>query len=86
MKTFFYCFAVLVFTLTTTSMAFADGDHHDENHICFSQIDKNQDGEATPEEISKYYPKQKELFTKMDQDKNGTVSHEEYEEYWYNKE
>jgi Ca2+-binding EF-hand superfamily protein len=67
------------------SMSLAD-DAHGENHICFKQIDSNGDDAVTMEEFEKVFKPAGDLFKKMDLDQDGTISHDEYEEYWYNNE
>ena len=53
----------------------------EEDHICFSVVDADKDGEATMDEMKKAYPDMdQEKFGKMDSDGNGTVDHMEYEE------
>lgn len=83
---------IIISIIAAVLMAFvasygSAGDHgHDENHICFTKVDSNNDDEVTPEELSRFYPDDKTLFEKIDQDKDGLIYHEEYEEYWYSQE
>ena len=87
MKKFHLLIAVaVIISVLNCSPAFS-GDHgHDHNHICFRQIDVNTDEKVTPEELKKFYPKKIGLFAKIDQDNDGSISHDEYEEYWYSQE
>ena len=78
--------AALIITGLNGSPAYSDDDGHDHNHICFRRIDVNTDDKVTPEELKKFYPKEAGLFAKIDQDKDGSISHDEYEEYWFSQE
>lgn len=64
----------------------ATTEDHGEGHICFRRIDANKDDLVTPAELAKFYPKKPGLFEKIDQDKDGKITHDEYEEYWYSQE
>ena len=82
---------VLLSILIAASMAvpgFAGekGHEHDENHVCFVRIDADNNDKVTKQELAKFYPDKADLFEKIDQDKDGSVSHDEYEEYWYAQE
>jgi hypothetical protein len=79
-------FALLLLASIAVPYGLAGENEHDENHICFTRVDDNVDDKVTPEELRKFYPKDKALFEKIDQDKDGSISHEEYEEYWYSQE
>lgn len=51
-------------------------------NLCFSKIDMDYDGEMTKAEFSDAFPEGSDsVFLAADTDKNGTVSHEEWEEY-----
>jgi len=41
---------------------------------------------VTKEELSKVFPKKPDLFQEIDQDNNGKITHDEYEEYRYSQE
>lgn len=85
MKKFIVLCLAAVAVLFPLSFCFADGAA-EEDHICFSRIDSDHDGWATPQEFEKFYQKDPEKFQKMDQDNDGKLSHDEYEEYLYNQE
>jgi hypothetical protein len=62
-------------------LSFCFADDSDEDHVCFTRVDSDQDDTATFQELEKFYGNDTEKFQKMDQDNDGTVSHDEYEEY-----
>ncbi len=70
--------------LSSLSFCFADGGG--EDHICFSRVDSNHDGNANFQEFKKFYGDDLEKFKKMDQDNDEKITHDEYEEYLYNSE
>jgi len=53
----------------------------EEDHVCFSIVDGDHNGWATEDEFKKVYTDGKVKFEDMDQDKDGKLTHEEYEEY-----
>ncbi len=61
-------------------------DDSGEDHICFTRIDANQNDIATFEEFKKFYGDDLEKFKKMDQDDDGKLTHDEYEEYLLDQE
>ena len=75
---------ILFMLISPLSFSFADGSG--EDHICFSRIDSNHDGNATFEEFKKFFGDDFEKYKKMDQDNDGKLTHEEYEEYRYSQE
>lgn len=77
--------ALSVFLLFISGAAGTAGEWHGKNHICFMRIDTNHDDKVTPEELARFYPDNKGLFDKIDQDKDGGISHDEYEAYWYDQ-
>lgn len=79
----FFCLAILV-SISPLSQSFADNSA--EDHICFKRIDSNHDNIATFQEFEKFYGNDPGKFQKMDQDNNGKLTHDEYEEYLYNQE
>lgn len=86
MKGCIFFVVVIVLSALVVPCGFA-GDHgHDEGHICFMRIDSNHDDKVTPEELKKFFPDDQTLFEKIDQDKDGSISHDEYEAYWYEQE
>ncbi len=78
----------IVFCLTSfmliVSLSFCYADGSGEDHICFSHVDADHDGYANFKEFKKFYGDDLEKFKKMDQDSDGKVTHDEYEEYLYN--
>lgn len=52
----------------------------DENksHICFKTLDGNKDEAVTFKEFENYYGNDKQKFDGVDEDGNGTLSHDEY--------
>ncbi|MDD9304662.1 MAG: EF-hand domain-containing protein [Desulfobacter sp.] len=81
----FMGFGLAVFVLfAPLSACFAD--YHGEDHLCFMQVDMDQDGRVTFQEFEKAYGNDPEKFQAMDQDHDGQLTHDEYEEYVYNQE
>ena len=69
---------VLLMLGLLTLPALADTDYN----VCFSKLDSDYDGEMTMAEFKDAFPGgDAAVFTLADGDKNGTVSHEEWEEY-----
>ncbi len=85
MKKFTFILLALMCIGSVAPYGFADDNGHDENYICFKRIDGNHDDKVTSEEFNKFFPEDKNLFEKIDQDKDGSISHDEHEEYWYNQ-
>ena len=79
----FICLAILV-SLIPLSQSFADDSA--EDHICFKRIDSNRDDIATFQEFEKFYGNDPKKYQEIDQDKDGKVSHDEYEDYLSNQE
>ncbi|MCP3931978.1 MAG: hypothetical protein GY705_23135 [Bacteroidetes bacterium] len=77
------CLTILML-ISPTFFCFAD--ESGEDHICFSRIDADQDGNATFQEFKKFFGDDPEKYKKMDQDNDGKLTHEEYEEYRYSQE
>lgn len=51
-------------------------------NLCFSKIDTDYDGKMTRAEFTEAFPDgDTDAFDKSDGDRNGTVSHEEWEEF-----
>ncbi len=84
MKKHILFYLTLILLISPLSYCFAD-DSAEENHICFMRVDADQDGWATLQEFEKFYKGDSEKLQKMDQDNDGKVSHDEYEEYLYNQ-
>ncbi len=79
MKKYIVFCLTLLLLIFPLSFCFADGSG--EDHICFSRIDSDNDGNATFQEFKKFYGEDSEKYKKMDQDNDGKLTHEEYEEY-----
>ncbi len=47
--------------------------------ICYKSIDSNSDGKITLEEFKKKFGDNEKRFKAIDKDKNGMLSHEEYD-------
>ena len=71
-----------VLMLIETASAGPDG--HYGGHICFYRMDTNGDEQVSPEEFKRFYNDNPKLFKIIDQNEDGGISHEEYEEYWDN--
>ncbi len=78
-----FCLALLML-IFPFSLSFADGSG--EDHICFSRMDSDHDGNATFQEFKKFYGDDPEKFKKMDQDNDGKLTHDEYEDFLYTEE
>ena len=72
--------SIALFTLIS-SLSFCFAGDSDKDHICFMRIDADQNDIATFEEFKKFYGDDLEKFKKMDQDDDGQLTHDEYEEY-----
>ncbi len=78
-----FCLTLLVLM---TPFTFCFADDSEEDHICFTRIDADQDDSATFQEFKKFYGDDLEKFKKMDQDDDGSLTHDEYEEYLMDQE
>jgi len=72
--------SMALFTLISP-LSFCFAGDSGEDHICFTRIDADQNDIATFEEFKKFYGDDLEKFKKMDQDDDGQLTHDEYEEY-----
>ena len=79
MKKYIALNIALFFLISPLSICFA-GDSG-EDHVCFMRIDADQNDIATFKEFKKFYGDDLEKFKKMDQDEDGKLTHDEYEEY-----
>lgn len=71
-------FGALLLTLCLALPAFAGVDYN----LCFNAIESDYDGEMTTEEFSAAFPDgDMSVFKSADTDGNGTVSHEEWEDF-----
>jgi hypothetical protein len=61
------------------------GDHG-EGHVCFYSIDADRDEVVSFKEFSAVFGDDKKIFDAMDQDKDGSLTHDEYEAYQNAKE
>lgn len=53
--------------------------HEDENHICFSTLDSDGNGQVTFEEFATGYGQDsRHLFEKVDADSSSSLDHDEY--------
>ncbi len=77
---------LLVFLFTATTLSLCSADDQAEGHICFKRIDADHDGIVTFEEFKLFFGDDKEKYKIMDQDSDGSLTHDEYEEYRYNRE
>jgi Ca2+-binding EF-hand superfamily protein len=50
----------------------------EKGHICFKTIDANKDDRVTFEEFVEYLGEDREKFTRVDQNGDGELTHEEY--------
>ena len=70
---------LLMIIISITSVNFCLATEK-KDHICFSIVDSNEDGEVTFQEFQKYFGNDNERFKGADLDKNGKLSHDEYHE------
>jgi len=82
----FFIVAAFSISLWISPVSVPASDSSDEDHICFRRIDSNNDGQMHFQEFVPFYGKDKEKFDLMDEDKNGSVSHDEYEMFLYEQE
>lgn len=68
------------------SAPYSFADDSAEDHICFKRIDSNHDEIVTFDEFKKFYGDDLKKYQAMDQDNDGKLTHDEYEEYLYNQE
>ena len=68
---------LLMIIMSITSVNFCLANEK-KDHICFSIVDSNKDGEVTFQEFQKYLGNDNERFKDADLDKNGKLSHDEY--------
>lgn len=72
----------LLFTLMVAALLCAPAWAGADYNRCFGTIDNDYDGEMTTTEFKTAFPDGKDaVFQQADGDKNGTVSHEEWEEF-----
>ncbi len=68
--------ALLIAAFSLPAMAGTD------YNICFMKIDSDYDGEITKSEFASAFPTgDTTIFNAADADKNGTISHDEWEDY-----
>ena len=72
---------LLMIIISITSVNFCLANEK-KDHICFSIVDSNEDGEVTFQEFQKYFGNDNERFKDADLDKNGKLSHDEYHEFF----
>ncbi len=77
-----FCLALFILI---SPLSFCLADDSNEDHVCFTRIDSDQDGSVTTQEFEKFFEKDIEKFQKMDQDNDGKITHDEYEGYRYNQ-
>ena len=73
-------FCLILFVLISP-LSVCLADDSEEDHICFKQVDSDKNDIATFKEFEKFYGNDPEKFQKMDQDNDGKLTHDEYEEY-----
>lgn len=72
---------MLLIALMTTFLSLPAMAEIDYN-LCFNSIDSDYDGEMSKAEFDAAFPgSEPAVFQAADSDKNGAVSHEEWEEY-----
>ena len=76
----------IAFLILISPLSFCFAGDSEEDHICFTRIDANQDENATFEEFKKFYGDDPEKYKKMDLDEDGILTHDEYEEYLLDQE
>lgn len=69
--------ASLVAIAFFTGAAPASGSE-EKDHVCFSVVDANEDGQVTYEEFKAIFGDKKVRFQEIDTDDDGALSHEEY--------
>jgi hypothetical protein len=72
-----YLCAVGLFLVWTGTCAATEGD----GHICFRQVDVNQDDVVTFEEFAAHYGKDEKKFKAGDTDGDGRLTHDEYHDF-----
>ena len=71
-------FFTLMFVALLAQPAFSGVDYDK----CFGTLDNDYDGEMTKDEFKAAFPEGADaVFMAADGDKNGTISHDEWEEY-----
>lgn len=71
--------ALTILMLITLALPVLAGTDY---NVCFSKIDADYDGEMTKTEFNNAFPDgDQTVFSAADADGNGTVSHEEWEDY-----
>lgn len=72
----------LLFTLSFIALLCAPAWAGTDYNRCFGTIDSDYDGEMTTAEFKTAFPQGADaMFQQADADKNGTVSHEEWEDF-----
>jgi len=52
--------------------------NEEKGHVCFRKIDTDRNGEVTFEEFEAVFGPDKEKFDKVDENKDGRLTHNEY--------
>ena len=76
MKIFFTALLIILATVFTGLGVWA---HSEEGHICFTEVDADGNEKVTPEEYQKVYGEKGLPFSKGDENGDGYIDHEEYE-------
>ena len=72
----------IIFTLLTLVLLCQPALAETDYNICFTKVDSDYNDEMTRSEFSDAFPDgDMAVFETADGDKNGTVSHEEWEDY-----